>query len=434
MIVIFLPIVVAMLYRNIKTMPQKDRFRVWLTVCIYLLAMAYYTNYINNQPTSFGYGIPQADMLAHFRGAEALSQGYSWEDLSLVATRFEDVGINTLGYFFYTTFLSLCIFVLPIFDVGTNVYLVYVFQIILSVDACVRFDRFYRKCMPEQKKHTAFYILVCCVPFVVQACQLMRDIYYMWMIAVLLEFVQKHYGAKGFASSEKHIVFRDSKHNLLQTKTIYSVVLLLLMALCVCLRFYSAIVFLPPVLYYSGKKKLGATISILVSVVLVAGIGILNALREMIGIPWEFTAPDMNESIQFFMFPSIVNQSKYLLNWYYYFGNTIDISGCNVPGVYYAMSVWNIWIIPLAALGMITAFRKHKAEIIMWGTILLNIVMVYSVTYDAIDTRHKFFMVLPLCFLALRGSLWVKKKSALLYLAYNGLVILLVVFILLFSW
>ena len=95
MIVIFLPLAVAMLYRNIKTMPQKDRLKVWLTVVVYLLAMVYYTDYINKQPTSFGFGIPQADMLAHFRGAEALSQGYTWADLSSVASRFEEVGINT---------------------------------------------------------------------------------------------------------------------------------------------------------------------------------------------------------------------------------------------------------------------------------------------------------------------------------------------------
>ena len=435
MIFIFVLAAIAMLYANIKDLPSGDRRKVWLFVFVYLILMGYYTNFINQQPTSFGYGIPQADMLAHYRGAEAISRGYSWSELSTVATRFEEVGLNTVGYFIYTSFLYVCLFVLPVFDVGTNIYLVYVFQILLSVDTCVRYNRFFRRCIPEVRSNTGLYILICCVPFVVQACQLMRDIYYMWMIALLFEAIQKGQYIKNHVSVNQQIripslnglelILRWLRRNWL---------LLLAMTMCVLLRFYSVIVFLPPALYYSNRKKLGVMTSFCISAALLLGVSVINILREQLGIPWTFASPDLGESIQFFLFPNIINQSKYLFNWQFYFGDTIDISGCNVPGVYYAMSVWNIWAIPLMFIGFAAKFRKYKWEHLMWGTILLNTVLTYSMVYPSIDTRHKFFMAIPMCFLALRGITWLKQKGRILFYSYNLAVYFLVSILLIVAW
>ena len=36
--------------------------------------------------------------------------------------------------------------------------------------------------------------------------------------------------------------------------------------------------------------------------------------------------------------------------------------------------------------------------------------MIYSITYDSIDTRHKFFMSLSMCYLAILGTEKLKKR------------------------
>lgn len=423
-----------MLHKDSKKLPLKDRFKVWVMLCIYLGVMAYYTNYINVHSASIGYGIPGADMLAHFQGAEALARGARWTDLALIASRFEKIGISTIGYFLYTSFLHWSVFVLPIFDIGTNVYLVYVFQLVLSLDACVRYNRFFRKCNPQLKNNSCIYVLALCVPFVIQASQLMRDIYYMWFMAVLLEFVTKYYTAADFIEARNITSLGKRTRRSGQAKLIYYGTIGLLMVICVCFRFYSAIVFIPLVLYYTHWERLGMLSSVALSGVFLVGFSVLDALRQIVGIPWSFTTPDIMESVQFFLFPNVFNQSKYLLDWYRYFGTRIDPGGCNVPGIYYAMSVWNIWVIPLVFLGLAVDFKKHKQENLMWGSILLNIVLLYSVAYDAIDNRHKFFMAIPLCYLAQKGRLWLKRKGAVIYLAYNSAVVLLVLFVLLLAW
>ena len=74
------------------------------------------------------------------------------------------------------------------------------------------------------------------------------------------------------------------------------------------------------------------------------------------------------------------------------------------------MSVWNLWILPLAGVGVLTNWKEKKKETFIWVGILISIVMIYSITYDAIDTRHKFFMSLPLCYLAAKGSEKLRKR------------------------
>ena len=415
-------------------MAKKDRLKVAAVILLYLLGMFYYCGFINNQSSSAGFGIPGADMLAHFRGAEALSRGYHWKDLAVIATRFEKIGISTIGYFLYTSFLSLAIFTFPVFSTGFNVYLVYVFQIVIAVDSSIRYNRIFSRLIPEQRKMSTFFCLATCIPYLVQACQLMRDIYYMWFIALLLEKIVLHFQA----AKTSRIALRSNavctRPELLPAGLIFWGQIFILSVLCVCVRFYSLILIVPLMLYYSGHKKMGVVASLSVSVLLLVAFPLLNILKQAVGIAWAFSMPDFRECIQFLAFPNIFNQSKYLFNWTYYFGYTMDVGGCNVPGVYYAMAVWNLWFFPLAILGLITQVRNYGWENLLWSTILLNIVITYSVSYDTIDTRHKFFMSLPLCFLAQRGLVWLRKRNKTWIWMYNACMACLVLLILLFSW
>lgn len=403
-----------LLIADMKILSHRDRMIVWVVFLAYLCAMVYYVSYINKQPFAYGFGIPQADMLAHFRGAIALAKGAKWTDLAKVARRFEEIGISTIGYFLYTSFISWCIFVLPIFPTGINVYLIYVFQTFISLDTCLRFAKFVSREYKHPKTITVFLILALCVPYLVQAFQLMRDVYYMWAIASLLVLV----------SAPKH-----QKGKVDTARAIYRFKIASLLALSIAMRYYSLLLTFPLMLYYNDQKNLAVYAAVGELGVLLVGGSVVNILKNLVGLGWKITAPELKESIQFFLFPNIFNQSRYLWYWKEQFGTTIDVSGCNVPGVYYAMSVWNIWTIPLAAAGIAGDWKRKKQQTIIWTSILLSVVLLYSITYDAIDTRHKFFMSLPMCFLAVRGVSTVKKwVPILIYNIIIFFVALLVLF------
>jgi hypothetical protein len=397
------------LVRDCSSFSNKGKAFVALSLLVYLCALVAYVNYINSLPSSFGYGIPQADMLAHYKGAQAISQGYSWNALSIVADRFEQVGIGSIGYFLYATFLSLCIFTLGVFDPATNVYLVYVFQTLLSLDACVKFGKFFSSCDQSIKPIYGVAMLVCCVPFAVQAFQLMRDIYYMWFIAAMFSIA---------TSDRTRVLFGETSNDNISTSTFRVkhvaklLGLIVCIILCLLLRYYSLMVFLPILLYESRFKKFALPSILIICLVLLFGSGIIGAIRQAAGISWAFTSPELSECFSFLLFPNIFNQLYYLLHWASSFAGYVDVSGTNAPGVYFAMALWNVVVIPLGCLGIYRAWEKDKIECLIWLLILVSVVMTYSITYDEIDTRHKLFMSLPLCFFALKGFVQVKGFSS----------------------
>lgn len=413
--IIFLVLFIGMrmFVADMRILSRRDRMTVCGVLLLYLVAMVYYVSFINKQPFAYGFGIPQADMLDHFRGAMALAKGEKWTDLAKIAVRFEGIGISTIGYFIYTSFISWCIFLMPILPTGINVYLIYVFQTFISLDTCLRFAKFVSREYQYPKTIHVFLMLALCVPYLVQAFQLMRDVYYMWAIVSLLVLVSTP---------------KQQKPAVDTARTLYRFKIAFLLALSVAMRYYSLLLTVPLLLFYSGRKNLAVYAALGELGVLLVGGSVVNILKDMVGLPWKITAPELKESIQFFLFPNIFNQSRYLWYWKAQFGTTIDVSGCNVPGVYYVMSVWNIWVIPLAAAGIVGNWNKKKQEIIVWTSILLSVVLLYSITYDAIDTRHKFFMSLPICFLAVNGIPIVKKWLPILI--YNIIIFFAVILIL----
>ena len=98
-IITVLAIGISVLGRDIRKLNQADQLKVFGMALIYIAAMIYYVSFINAQSNTFGYGIPGADMLAHYQGAEKLSKGFSWVQLSSVASRFEKVGLSTIWDF-----------------------------------------------------------------------------------------------------------------------------------------------------------------------------------------------------------------------------------------------------------------------------------------------------------------------------------------------
>lgn len=414
-IILMLILGIRVLYSDMKKIPKRDHIEVKMLCVLYLFLMFYYVSYINNLPFSYGYGIPGADMLQHFLGATALASGSKWTDLAIIATRFEKVGISTIGYFLYTSFIALCIYFPPVFSVGFNIYLIYVFQILISLDTCLKFAILISSEYKTVRTIQIFTILALCVPYIVQASQLMRDVYYMWAIVSCLSAIQQHrweQGRPGRGNGDKFFKLKVS----------------FFFILSVVIRYYSFIVLVPLICYYSGKERLAVYITMAEVMVLLVGTNIVNFVKIAVGLPWNITAPDIAESIKFLLFPNIFNQSSYLWHWTQQFGTTIDVSGCNVPGVYYMMAVWNLYTFPLILIGICTQWKHKKREIIIWTGILLSVVMLYSITYDSIDTRHKFFMSLPMCVLSAKGAAVLQKYIPLVL--YKIFIFMAVVFIL----
>lgn len=388
MIIFFLIAIIYILKNDVKTFMQKDTFKVLTIFFLYSCFMIYYITYINAHSFTVGYGIPGADMLAHYSGAKFMSQGASWADLSIVANRFESIGISSIGYFIYTTFVYITCFWGNIIPSGFCIYMLYLFQIFLSIDTCVKFSKTFAFENKKIKPMQYICVLVFCIPYAVQACQLMRDIYFMWFMSILLETTVS-YKCENSTNSQKRVIF--------------FVKIISLFLICILLRSYSILIALPLFLYYYDKKKLATIVAVVEFGVVTIGTGFLILIREYLGVFWNIVKPDLIESMSFLLFPSIINQTKYILNWKYYFGDFLDAGGCNVPGVYFIMSVWNTIMIPFALVDLPLNWKKSKEKIVTHTLILLTVVVLYSVTYSTIDTRHKLFMSIPITCLGVEG-------------------------------
>jgi len=392
----------AMLINTMRDLSLRSRMAVCLVLIIYIAGLFYYVQIING--AGWQYAIPGADMQAHFEGAKALSEGSAWTDLAAYGVRYEGIGINTIGYFVYAQLLSWLIFALPVVNEATAVYLVYVIQIIIMIDALLRFNRCYRNMLDAKGELSVFYILAACVTYAITSYQLLRDALLMWSIAAMFDYALQNN--------------RVLSHRRERRSRKYYVTMTALGIICVALRFYSAMVFLPVVLFYSGYRRQGLISTIAVMLVLTLGLGLINKIKQFTFVYWSFEAVDIGETIRFLMFPNIINQSTYLLDWNAYFGGYNYLSGCNVPGVYYAMAVWNIVIFPLVGISLVSGNTKQRVENLLWLSILVNVAMLYSISYVNIDTRHKLFMSLPMCFLGYRGFKWLNEKSVLFSATY----------------
>lgn len=375
-------------------------------VCIVLLYSGfavYHVGYVNSQSYAFGFGIPGADMLAHFEGAREIARGAAWGDLASLGARYDHIGISTICYFIYASFLSACIFGGPSFlGVEVNIYLIYLFQIFVSVDACLRLSWFFSRVISGSRVTGLFLMFALCVPFCTQACLLMRDVYYMWAMAAAFELVSRCGGE----------ALRDWK---LKNKLL----LVTLVAVCVCLRFYSIVVLAPVLLYYGGKRKVAVAGMVAAVCVVAVGSGLLDLLRQHLGISWSFSGVSVSEVLNFSFFPSLISQTEHIVDAGRYFAGEIDVSGVNTPGVYYLMSIWNLLVLPLAAIGLFADGEAKNSEKMLWLLVFAIVIMIYSVSYSSIDTRHKLLLIPSLVFFAYHGFLQLRQIDIRAPFAYN---------------
>jgi hypothetical protein len=385
--------------KKVRTFKNFHKALILFVFIIYIVGLILYLNFLEGR--GWTYGIPGADMLAHYQAAERLAQGASWRELSNygIGSRFE-FGINTVSYFIYSQFLSWLLYYPVFIDIYVNMYMVYILQCMVAFIAIFNYSRIYKILIPGSKQIHSALILLFCVAFAITSYQLMRDVYLMWLISEIFCLVVCEPNRKHGQSLKT--IHDNKKRNWF--------LIIVLTILCVLIRIYSIILILPFVCYYTGHKKLGTMVGLVMSAIMIVGLPILYFFNEFMKLTWNFGTINPVQVLQFLVFPNIVNQSKYILNWNYYFAGETYLGGCNGPGVYYLMSLWNLIVLPLAIIGIIGHFRRAIGEKIMWLTMLLNIAMLYSISYDSIDNRQKLMMILQLCFFAIIGINFIQDK------------------------
>lgn len=415
MIILAISFCLHQLYKDNSQLSTKNKIWVRLVLLVYCIISILYNGFLE----SFGwqYGIPGADMEAHFLAAYELDKGVGWGTLSLYGARFAYISINTIGYFLYAEVLSKLLYCPEIFDVKINIYLVYVMQAVIAVDALVKFSNALRLLKRDIEWRNTFLLLSACATFAISAGQLMRDIYVIWLIVIIFEQIiqfsilcEECRGKGSFAAGFWMRIFA-------------------LAILAIIFRFYSAIVFIPLILFYSGYLRLGIASSAGLTCFIFFGSTIIDAIREKLSVSWLFDSVDFSEVIRFLLFPNVINQIEYIKDWQFYFGFYDYLGGVNVPGVYLAMGVWNLFVFPLMFVGFFAKIRSSYKENTLWFSILLNVVFLYSLVYEQIDTRHRLFMCLPMVFLASKGIAWLNARKKI-YITLYSITILYIILML----
>ena len=127
--------------------------------------------------------------------------------------------------------------------------------------------------------------------------------------------------------------------------------------------------------------------------------------------------------MSFILFPSPFSQAHNIqhLNLSYH-----AIFGGNTEWIYYLLSCWNLYVIPLSVHGATKCLKQKKiADLALWGMIILNIAMLMCLFYGGTSSpRHKLLIVISLAFLYKEG---IEKmdvlKRALYFLAISLLII-----------
>lgn len=415
MIVLAISFCLYLLYKDTSQLSQKNKIWVRVVLLVYCMISFMYNGFLES--CGWQYGIPGADMEAHFFAAKDLGKGVGWGTLSLYGERFAYISINTIGYFLYAEVLSKLLYWPVIFDVKINIYLVYVMQAVIAVDALVKFSNSFSLLKRDIEWCNTFLLLSACATFAISAGQLMRDIYVIWFIVVIFEQIIKFNILCDECSSKDSFA------------TGFWMRIFALAIMAILFRFYSAMIFVPLLLFYGGYLRLGIASSAGLTCFILFGTTIIDAIRESLSVSWLFEGVDFSEAIRFLLFPNVINQIEYIKDWQLYFGFYDYLGGVNVPGVLLAMGIWNLFVFPLIFFGFFGTLRSSYKENVLWFSILLNVVFLYSLVYEQIDTRHRLFMCLPMAFLASKGIAWLNGKRKV-YIKLYSITILYIILML----
>lgn len=378
MVVAFIFFLLFFFLKKIKRYPLKLKILIFSFLAIYIVGMFLYTQFLISK--GWKYGIPGADMKAHYDAAYYISKGHKWKELYGLtgADRFI-ISIGTFSYYVYSLITAILLFSPTIINMQVTLYLLYFCQILITFLCVINFSEFFEKKFKNVKKEYMFIACFSFISFAIQSYQLMRDVYLMYFLSLFFVSLNLEDKLKNYILSA------------------------ILICLCFLFRTYSIIVTIPMMIYYKVNKKIAIVASVAAAVILYFNLPILELFTKSTNITWELQKADIKEVVKFILFPNIINQFKYLLHWNKYFGGETYEAGCNLPGVYFVSSLWNIIIYFFCLIGI---FKKEKSKllnIVFWGMVLVDIALLYSINYQLIDTRHRLMMFPSLMMISLYG-------------------------------
>lgn len=395
--IIFLTFAVFVFLINVTKCGKRLTIFYFTMAIVYILSCITLNLYLE---TSIGweYGVAGADLEAYFKTATALHDGIPLDQLGLIDFRFE-YKFSNIGYFIYTFIIYLQLYLPTIFDIHVSLYILYITQIFIALISVLNISIFFKR-KYNISMWISSLILLTCLSIFQSTSVLMRDIWILFLISLLLKMCTL-----------------EKKHYILGIAIIVATALL---------RNYSLILTIPIFFaYLCEKKKVGIIVSLLTTVVLLFGGPIIQIFADLSNVGWTFDYSfDIMNIINYLALPNIINQSYNVLNitpgFHSVFGGNTEVG-------YYLLSLWNLFIYPLALIGIVYLLKNNdRTHIFMWLLALLNVALLYGIFYDgSSEPRHKLMILCSLVFFASNGCVALKKESKQLPLLYFATVSIL---------
>lgn len=395
MILIYLIFFGSIFMKRINKLSPNKRRIFYTLFALYLIFMLLYEIYVEFF-VHWEYGVPFDDDTGWiFRSANALHMGTPINKLYLLVQRSYDtenraLTFNNLGQYFYMLWVYLGMYFPKVFNIRINLYLLYTVQSLMVFIAAIDLESVFEKILFKNKDKSKipywWFILIFLFTPIIQynAYKLLREI---WYIYVMIEVMYMTVNIK--------------------TKKDY-IYIFALIILATGLRAFSLLLTVPFFLYYGVNKKIGKITNLSLLFMLFVGTNILFVIMRLFNDNYIGKNVDFEIIVHLLFFPNVFNQFKNLLlmfkqpSW--------------VTLLYFTQSVWNVIIMPLAALGIVFG-KKIKEDYFFWLVMLVNTSATYSLVYriESITPRYKLVFLIPLLYfvMALMGKLKEKCKIVL---------------------
>lgn len=342
----------------------------------------FYTKFLIN--IGWEYGIPGADMQNYFQAALAINNG-KWSELAVISPLyFSQIKFGTLTYFLFSM-LTAVLLRIPIVDYQITLYFIYVSFLLICILACINVAKLLGKNKIESC-HLFFSLF--CFGLIFAAYRLLRDVLLFYIITVTLLYIKNN-------GKEKN-----------------KYISIILMLVCIVMRPYTILIVLPFYMVNCIKSKRVLIYVTLIPMILIFFNDVFSIILPYFNITWNLSYFDTREVINFLLFPNIFNQSRLLLNWNSVPHSFRYVAGCDLPGMYYAMSLWNFFIYPMVFIGVLYRIKDRIRDKVLWTSILMNISIIYSILYNmksGIETRHKIMILIPLVYFAGEGVEFIRR-------------------------
>ena len=391
------------LKERIKNESPKDKIMILNVTLVYFLFAIFLTWYLR-EIYGWEYGIPGSDLRMYFNGAQALHSGEGIYDLGKIHNAL-DYSLIHIGYIGYTLFIWLVVFLPTIINIDISLHILYFIQCILGIITALNIADFFAYLKYNKKiRNTLFLVVAFSVALMQMASLLMRDIWIIFFISMLL--------------------YESLKKSRSLTKSLLFIIVLFF------LRSYTVIITIPVFLcYILDRPKIALWVSCGSFALFFVGQRFIDFFASYSGVLWTYSySYDLYSAIAFVLSPSPINQAFNVQNMDF---SRYALFGGNTEWIYYLLSCWNVYVIPIALLGIWSSVKnKYYSNLGIWGSIIINLSLLYCAFYEgASSARHKLLLLPSFIFFYSNGIAPLDLSQRILYLIF-----VIIIFVLIFAY